>query len=654
MTRAKLTGLPSVSFRRRKIARAAATSALAVGAVLAIAACGSSSSGSATSSNVNKSAASYGTVLYGSLPPAGTPTSGGTLTFGQISGQQPTFIFPIAPGANTSTGTISLLANLFIPLYAGPDGARPQVAQGLSAADPPVFTNDDKTVSITVKPGLKWSNGAPVDANDVAFEYYLLKAAIAESPANWGQFSPNVFPLNVTSVKVTSPQTVVFNLNSSVNPGWFLNNNLQTTNNVFPLPSTAWNIAATGGPHLDFTNAANAKAIYNYLAKQGASVSTFGTNPLWQDVDGPFKLKSFSATNGSYVLVPNPTYGLSPKPMMSAVDVNSFTSTTAELNALKSGSLDVGGIDPSTLPQVPVLKSEGITVYGGPGWGWFGAIINFKDTTNDFDKVIAQLYVRQAIAHLINTPQIIAGAYKGAAVPAYGPIPSAPTSPYTTSSATTNPFPFSPSTAVSMLKAHGWKVVPGGQTTCEKAGTAADECGAGIPAGTPISFVWANLPESASTTGALESEAIASEAKSAAGITISLTTKTFNFLTANYNNQNPAATKYTNDWGVNNYGGIYQDYYPTQEGIQSPVNAGFNLGSYDDPTADKLVQASITSSNPDAVEAEAAYWSTHLPVWYMPNPDQLFGVSNKIGGTPNGFLAYTQQQFYYQYFYAVK
>ncbi len=96
-----------------------------------------------------------------------------------------------------------------------------------------------------------------------------------------------------------------------------------------------------------------------------------------------------------------------------------------------------------------------------------------------------------------------------------------------------------------------------------------NECGAGIPAGTPLKFVWANQPESASTTGVLESEALASIAKQAAGINIVLQTKTFNFLTSNYNNQNPAATKYTNDWGVNNYGGLYMDYYPTHgRGLQ--------------------------------------------------------------------------------------
>ncbi len=121
-------------------------------------------------------------------------------------------------------------------------------------------------------------------------------------------------------------------------------------------------------------------------------MATFATNPLWKVVSGPFKLKSFSATNSSYVLVPNPSYGGTPKSTASAVDVNTYTGYTSELNALKSGSLDIAvGLDPSQLPQAPALKTQGIDVYGGPGWGWFGGQFNFKDTTNHFNMVISQL-----------------------------------------------------------------------------------------------------------------------------------------------------------------------------------------------------------------------------------------------------------------------
>ncbi len=645
---------------RRLIAAIAAMAAIG----LLVAACGSGSGSSSSSSsgssnnanNANTANASLGTVLYGTLPPVGTAKAGGVITQGQLTGQTPTYIFPIIPGASTSTGTISFMTSLFMPLYGGPLGAKPVIAYNLSAASgPPAPSNGDKTYTIPLKTNIKWSNGKPITANDFIFMYYLLKAAVKESPANWGQYVPGEFPNNVTSISAPNSHTVVMHLDQAYNPGFVLNNQLSDTNNVYPLPSTDWNVDAANGPHLtNWKDPAVAKKIYDYLNKAGGSVASFATNPLWKVISGPFSLKSFSATNSSYALTPNPTYGGTPKSQASEVDVNTYTGFTSELNAVKSGSLDVAvGIDPSQLAEAPSLKSQGVTVFGGPGWGWFGGIINFKDTANHFDKVIAQGYVRGAIDHLIDQPGIIKGVYKGAAVTAYGPVPSAPTSPYAPADATTPPYAYSPSTAVSQLKAHGWKVVPNGQTTCQTAGTAPNECGAGIPAGTPLKFVWANQPESASTTGVLESEALASIAKQAAGINIVLQTKTFNFLTSNYNNQNPAASKYTNDWGVNNYGGLYMDYYPTMDGVFNP-GGGFNIGDYSDSTANALIHASKFGGDPAAVKNEASYLTKSLPVFFFPAQDYLLAVNTKkVGGPADGWTSMTQQQWFPQYWYQV-
>jgi peptide/nickel transport system substrate-binding protein len=649
----------AASSRAPRRRRSLTSAALVVLTAVVLAACGSSGNSASSSggggSTGGTHSSSLGTVIFGTLPAPGTPKAGGTITQGQLTGQTPTYIFPIAPGAQTSTGTISLLTSLYMPLYAGPDGAEPKVDYAMSAANPPQFSDGNKTVTIPIKPGLKWADGQPIVANDVVFWFDLLKAAIKESSANWGQYSPGLMPDNVKSISTSGKYAVVMHLTQPYNPGFFLNNNLQDTNNVYPLPSTAWNIAASGGPHLDYTNPANAKKIYDYLNKQGSAVASFTSNPLWKDVSGPFKLGSFSATNSSYDLVPNPNYGGSPKSMAHDVSVQTFTGFTAELNAMRGGGLDVAvGIDPSQLAEASSLKQQGIDIFGGPGWGWFGGQINFKDTTNHFDKVIAQLYVRAAIDHLINQPAIIQGVYKGAAVPAYGQTPSAPDSPYAPASATTPTFAYSPSTAVSLLKSHGWKVVPNGTTTCIKPGTASDECGAGIPAGTPISFVWANQPSSVSTTGALESEVLASEAKQAAGINIQLQTKTFNFLTANYNDANPAAAKYTNDWGVNNFGGLFTDFYPTGEGTWNP-GAGFNTGAYNDPQANSLMSASVHSGDPNAVKSEATYIAAHPPVFFMPDYDYLLAVNSKnVGSQPQGWTVMTQQQWYPNFWYSVK
>jgi peptide/nickel transport system substrate-binding protein len=301
------------------------------------------------------------------------------------------------------------------------------------------------------------------------------------------------------------------------------------------------------------------------------------------------------------------------------------------------------------------LKAQGIDVFGGPSWGWFGGIINYQDTTNHFNKVMSQTYVKAAIDHLIDQPAIISGIYKGAAVAAYGPTPTAPASPYAPADAGTAPYPYSPTAAVALLKSHGWKVVPGGQTTCASAGTGPSDCGAGIPAGTPLAFTWANQPVSVSSVGAGESEALASAAKQYAGITITLQTKTFNFLTSEYNDTNPAAVKYTNDWGVNNYGGVFMDYYPTQNGIWNLGAEGLNEGAYNNPTANALVAQSVHSGNADAVKTEAEYFEKNPVDFIFPDQDYMLAVNTKkVGGPAPGWTVMTQQQFFPQYWYTVK
>jgi peptide/nickel transport system substrate-binding protein len=494
-----------------------------------------------------------------------------------------------------------------------------------------------------VKPGLKWSDGTPVNGEDLLFDFDLIKALTKASPANYCQYaSPTQFPFNVKSISA-SGNSLTMHLTGKVNPNWFVANQLQDTNGgMYPLPATDWDVDASGKVSDWATNPKDALAIGEYLQKEGADVSTYATSPLWKVVDGPYKLKSFSATNSSYVLTPNSSYGLSPK-AHATFAMNTYTSSTAMLNAMESGSLDIGNLDAGTqLNSIPTLKSKGYSVFGGPSWGWFGGYFNFKDKTNDFDKVIAQTYIRGVFAELADQSAIVSHVYHGWAVPAYGPVPEAPSSPYVPSNVLDPAYKYSPTKAVATLKAHGWDVKPGGETTCAKPGTGSSECGAGIPKGTPIKFVWANVPESTASTGVLESEAFASEAKAAAGIDVTFQTKTFNFLTSNYNNENPAAKKYYNDWGVNNYGGVFIDYYPTQDGILNTTGS-LNDGSYSDPTADKLMAASIVSPSTAAIKKEVSYLSKSYPVFFFPDQDYIMSISKRVGGTVDGFTEMTQQ-----------
>ncbi len=631
--------------------------AAVVGAgAMIMAACGSSgptSSGGATTIPGQQSATTVkggGTPaasikgLYGSLPPAGTATKGGTVTVGQLTGATPTYIFPITPSASSSVyNAYPFQNNLFLPVYSGPTGSVPKINQTLSLAPAPTYSDGGKTVTIKIKSGHKWSNGQPVDANDVLFYIDLVKQAVKESAANWGNYTPGLFPDNVKSA-TASGDTLVMHLDKSYNTGFFTNNQLDL---ISAIPSTSWNIDSTGGAHLNWKVPANAKKVVTYLQKQGAVLSGFTSSPLWKVVDGPWKLSSFTPSTGAYTLVPNPSY-TGPKPYLSAIKTETFTGITPQLNALKSGSLDVGSIDASQLGQVNSLRSTGYSVYGLPDFGFLAAFLNFKDATNHFGKVVSQLYVRQAMAHLQDQSAYVSGILKNAGVPAYGPVPSSPTSPFAPANASTTPYPFSVSAASKLLSSHGWNVKPGGTTTCQKPGTSSTECGAGIPSGTPLSFNW--FYENEQPYAGLESQAFASEAAKV-GMKIQLTGKTFNFLYSTYDNV--TQPKNVNKWAVNFFGGFTSSFYPTTESIFNTPGS-YNQGSYSSPTADKLIHNSVYGANSSAVTSEASYLTSNVPALFAPNNDLIFGVSKKVGGTPDSFAALTQYWGYYQYWYLNK
>jgi peptide/nickel transport system substrate-binding protein len=630
--------------RLRAMRRPLVAALLLTISALALGACGGSSTGS---SSVTQKG------LYGKLPPSGQATHGGTITYGMVSGSTtPNFIFPIVPSGNASTSNYAWQQSMYLPLYNNfAFGSSPGVQYPLSIANKPVFSDGNKTVTIQLKKGYKWNNGQPVDAQDVLFDIALIKVAVGESAANWGSFTPGYFPQNLASISATGSDTVVMHLKRAYNPGFFLNNELAL--NVYPLPSRSWNVTSPHGPHLNWKVPSNAKKIYDYLGKAGGQVGTFASNPLWKIADGPYQLQGFSPVTASWTLKANPSYAGTPKPYAHEIQGISYTGITPMLNAMRTGTLDMASVDFSQLADVPGLKSQGYNVFGLPDFGWAGVIWNFEDKTGHYDKIIHQLYFRQAMAMLVDQPAIIAGIYHGAAGPAYGPVPSVPKTPYTPANSVKPPYPYNPAKAVATLKAHGWHVVPNGQTTCARPGTGSNECGAGIPAGTPISFAWYTETAASGPYVSLTDEAVTSEAKKAAGINIALHQKTFNYIASNFNDPDPSVAKFKNTWGVENFSGYTNAPYPTQNSIFN-TGGSFNSGGYTDPKMDNLIRNSVFGSDPKAVTKEASYEATALPALFLPNYDYIWAVSKRVGGDPKSYLSLTQYAFWPQFWWVNK
>lgn len=608
--------------RNSRIRRAAF---VAAAGLLVLAACGTSKKH--TDQNLKA-------VGYGSLPPqSGTPKDGGTITFAQDPGGAPNWIFPITPGANSSVYVVSQFQNLsWRPLYWSPKGSSPQIDDALSLAAEPTKSADGKTYTIKLNGKYKWSDGQPVTAQDILFFINIYRAAVKESPANVGNFTPGQFPENVTNATAVDQNTVSLTFDKVYNPQFVF---LTQIGQIVPLPSHAWSITKTGGPQVDSSDPANAKAIYDYFVKQSKDLKSYATNPLWQMVDGPFKISMYNVNTGATNFVANPAYTGPNKPHIAELDELAYTSATAEFNDLRSGKLDVGFVDPSALPQVPALQKQGYNVYGLPSFGFTYIAFNFKDKTGHWDAIVKQLYVRQALAHLQNQPAVIHGLYKDAAAESYGTIPAIPANPFAPTNAK-NPYPYSIDAAKQLLTSHGWTVNPGGTTTCTSAGSGANQCGDGIPAGTPLSFniVYANSP---AVTGQ-QVEALASAAKQV-GITITTTPKTFNFIIQNYNV--PSAPANNDKWAAEDFGGFTQGLYPTSNNLFN-TGGSFNLGGFSDPKLDELIDNSINGTDPQAVQKEGAYVSQQLPGIFQPNRDRVWVWKNTISGPPDGFANLTQ------------
>src|SRR5215471_17491269 len=272
--------------------------------------------------------------------PAGPPVQGGTAYFAEQPLSPPTYIFPLISGQYyTVANTSNLQTLLYLPLYWYGDRGNTSVDYRLSIGNPPVYSDGNRVVTITLKHYV-WSDGETVSARDVGFWINLLKT----NKANWANYVPGLFPDNVVSWTALSPDTVQLQLNGSYNPLWFTYNELSQ---ITPLP-IAWDrtslaapAPAPGAANLPDTTAAGARAVYAFLNGQATKDASYATSPIWSVVDGPWKLASLTS-DGTATFVPNPSYSGPQKPHLARFVELPFTSAAAEFSVLRAGHASGG------------------------------------------------------------------------------------------------------------------------------------------------------------------------------------------------------------------------------------------------------------------------------------------------------------------------
>ncbi|HET9058582.1 MAG TPA: ABC transporter substrate-binding protein [Acidimicrobiales bacterium] len=281
------------------------------------------------------------------------------------------------------------------------------------------WSNSNKTLTITTRNGVKWSDGKPFSANDVAFTFNLLhKNKALDGNGDW-----STTPL--VSVKATNSDTVVFTYSQPdtvVIP--FILQQLIVPQHIFSKMSPS-------------------------------SIPTFtNTHPVGT---GPFLLKSWSATQVTYTK--NPHYWMAGQPYINGITLTAVKSNdTAQLLMLNGDA--AWTYDAITDPQHTYVAAH--PAFNHFWWPVTGYNLLYM---NDQSSQFSDPTLRKAIAMSINDTTVAQRAYYGA-IPAANGLSETGVTPgqqssWVPSSVSKLTYSYNPSAALSLLESKGYKLVNG-------------------------------------------------------------------------------------------------------------------------------------------------------------------------------------------------
>ncbi|HVA21562.1 MAG TPA: ABC transporter substrate-binding protein [Candidatus Micrarchaeia archaeon] len=565
-----------------------------------------------------------GTVAASRPAPRAQPS--GTAAFATAG--PPNWIFPMWTPTTYGIQVTQFTLLMYRPIYWVGRHGTTAFNPALSLAEPPVWSNGGRTATITLK-RWRWSDGQPITTRDIEF-WFRLEAA---NKTKLGAYHPGWLPDDLSRVTYPSATTFSVTFKQAFSKLWLLDNQLT---DIIPLPQHVWDKTSPSGTvgNADRTTK-GAQAVFSFLAKQAGDLATVATNPLWKVVDGPFRVESYSAPTSDAILVPNSRYSGPDKPHLAEVKWMVYTSDTAEFDALRAGELTYGYLPYNDVSQAGYLRSHGYKVVS---WNWYTlnyAEINY--TNPKTGPIMRQLYLRQALQHLVDQRTFIRVALHGYGLPTYGPVPTVNHSSYASSFERHDHFPYSIGTARGLLAGHGWSIHPNGTDTCVRPGSGPTDCGRGIKAGTPLvlRFLYWNAYQYTSQ----EVEAFKSAA-SKIGIVINLLGHTIAGVYA-LGGQCPASAC---NWELLTFGGNLWNFgggdaYPT--GGQIFGCGSYWGGGYCDKSINRLIQATHTDSSVQALYRYQDATALQVPgLWWPLANYQISVVSDHLHGwTPQDIYA---------------
>ncbi len=257
---------------------------------------------------------------------------------------------------------------MFRPLYWFGLAGSAKFVPSLSLAKQPVFTDGDRTVTITMK-GWHFADGQVVNARSVMFFLNMYKA---DPTAYCGYNAGYGVPDQVKSAAGHANTIRITSRRRSMRTGCvttiFRRSHRCPIAGIGPSSSQS-STCATGAYGATKTNAA-CKAVLAYLTKRVRPPQP-SPGRLWQSGDdGPWRLSAFNAT-GDATFEPNTKYQGPQKAQVGTVKEIAFTSLQGEESDLLNNKLSLGYIDPSVSQQSSARARKGGSQLGSPGVALF-------------------------------------------------------------------------------------------------------------------------------------------------------------------------------------------------------------------------------------------------------------------------------------------
>jgi peptide/nickel transport system substrate-binding protein len=416
---------------------------------------------------------------------------------------------------------------------------------------------DGLTMTFTMRQGIKFSNGDPLNAYAVWFSYY--RAAVMKQSGTFFYGAG----LNLTGV--TADQLNMLNSTTNTPPA-ALTPLLTNSANAITVPDANTVVFHFAKPFPDFFGWSVYGKVMDPRAIELHGGVVAGQANSWANLNpigtGPFTLETW--VQGSYCsLVRNPTYwggpghNVFPTPKLSRVVIYFVPNEATREGNILSGAAGVAAIDTPRISSVN--GTNGVTL---PNVGISNTYAWMPLDMAQYPLNIT--IVREAVVHAINYSEINQVVYHGLLYPSAGVVPYG----LTGFNASMKPYSYDPTLAATLLTQAGF---PGGKN---------------FPT---LSFVYAtDFPETQSCAQVVQADL------AKVGIQVSLKGMTFSQLIGTDYSTPANSTAHPSLQWVSITGS------PIPSGTALPLfttgNYG-NIGGFSNPTVDSLINQASTTNN---------------------------------------------------------